>query len=119
MVSDHERQLRCLAMNDEKTISTFLGLKLEPGESTALTAKGRALVRLGALVGADGAPASFQWAVEVALAAGAKDEEVIATLVAAAPVVGMARVVSAAPEIAIALGYPVEAALELIADPNE
>jgi alkylhydroperoxidase/carboxymuconolactone decarboxylase family protein YurZ len=106
-------------MNEESSISSFLGLELEPEGTTAIDPKTRALVRLGALVGADGAPASFSWAVEVALASGATDEEVIGTLVAVAPVIGMARVVSAAPEIAIALGCPVETTLELIKDPQE
>ena len=34
------------------------------------------------------------------------------TLIAVAPTVGLARVVSAAPELALALGYDVDAALE-------
>jgi alkylhydroperoxidase/carboxymuconolactone decarboxylase family protein YurZ len=116
-VTENEQQLRCLAMNDESSISSFLGLRLESSDVATLGAKTTALVRLGALVGADAAPATLQWAVEAALAAGARDEEVIRTLVAVAPIVGLASVVSAAPDVAIALGYPVESALELISDP--
>src|SRR5688500_18301031 len=106
-------------MNDEASIRSFLGLKLEANEDASLGPKTSALVRLGALVASDAAPATFQWAVDVALAAGARDEEVIDTLVAVAPIVGMASVVSAAPDIAIALGYPIESALELISDPDD
>jgi 4-carboxymuconolactone decarboxylase len=116
-VPDVEKQLRCLAMNDEATVASFLGLDLDH-KGLKLRSKTRALVRLAALLGADAAPATYQWAVEVALAAGAKEEEVIGTMVAVAPVVGMARIVAAAPEIAIALGYPVEATLELIGEPR-
>src|SRR5688500_7944207 len=104
-------------MNDESSIASFLGLRLDAIDVAKLTAKTSALVRLGALVAADAAPATFQWAVDVALAAGASDEDVIGALVAVAPIVGMASVVAAAPDIAVALGYPIESALELISDP--
>jgi 4-carboxymuconolactone decarboxylase len=101
-------------MNDAGTIQSVLGLRLDPLGPPALHTKERALIQLGALVGADAAPASYQWVVNVALASGATDEEVIGALIAVAPIVGMTRVVAAAPEIAIALGYPIEAALEVI-----
>ena len=39
-------------------------------------------------------------------------DEIVGTLIAVAPTVGTARVVSAAPELALALGYDVEAAFE-------
>ena len=39
-------------------------------------------------------------------------DEIVGTLIAVAPTVGIARVVSAAPELALALGYDVEAAFE-------
>src|SRR5687767_8622457 len=104
-------------MNDEASISSFLGLTLDTTDDAVLAAKTTALIRLGALVGAHAAPATFQWAVDIALSAGADDEEIIGTVVAVAPIVGMASVVSAAPDIAIALGYPIESVLELISDP--
>jgi hypothetical protein len=43
---------------------------------------------------------------------GATFDEIVGCLIAVAPVVGLARVVSAAPELALALGYDVDAALE-------
>ena len=46
------------------------------------------------------------------MAAGATDDEIADVLLAIAPVVGLARVVCAAPDVAIALGYDIEAALE-------
>jgi len=50
--------------------------------------------------------------VEVAFATGASIDEIVGTLIAVAPTVGLPRVVSAAPELALALGYDVDAALE-------
>ncbi len=50
--------------------------------------------------------------MEAARAAGATDDEIVGVLIAVAPTVGLPRVVSAAPCVALALGYDVEAALE-------
>jgi alkylhydroperoxidase/carboxymuconolactone decarboxylase family protein YurZ len=47
--------------------------------------------------------------VEVARAAGATDREIVAVLVAVAPVVGGARVVDAAPRLALAMDHDVDA----------
>jgi alkylhydroperoxidase/carboxymuconolactone decarboxylase family protein YurZ len=47
--------------------------------------------------------------VEVARAAGASDREIVAVLVAVAPVVGGARVVEAAPRLALAMDHDVDA----------
>jgi 4-carboxymuconolactone decarboxylase len=117
LVSDYERKFRDLAMNDEKGITSLLGLHLGTNESCGLDAKTFALVRLGALVAIGAASVTYQWATEAALAGGASDDEIIGTLVTIAPVVGAARIVSAASDIAMALGFPVEAALEAIGAP--
>jgi hypothetical protein len=69
-------------------------------------------VRVAATVAVDAATASFQHAVALALAAGAKSEEVVAILEAVAPVTGASRVVQCAPKVALALSYDVDAALE-------
>ena len=63
---------------------------------------------MAALIATEAALASYQWAVESALAAGASDADIVDVLVAVAPVVGLARVAAAAPELALALGYDVE-----------
>jgi 4-carboxymuconolactone decarboxylase len=70
------------------------------------------LVRVAALIAADAPAASYRSAVEAAQRFGARHEELLATLLAVAEIVGSARVVSAAPRIALAAGYDVEAALE-------
>ena len=48
----------------------------------------------------------------LALAAGASNDEIVASLEAVTPVTGAARVVQCTPKIALALGYDVDAALE-------
>jgi 4-carboxymuconolactone decarboxylase len=48
------------------------------------------------------------------LDAGASYDEIVGTLIAVMPIVGVARVVSAAPKLGLALGYDVSAALELV-----
>ena len=60
-----------------------------------------------------GSPAvSLEWSSGRALAAGATEDEIADVLLAIVPVAGLGRVVCAAPDVAIALGYDIEAALE-------
>jgi alkylhydroperoxidase/carboxymuconolactone decarboxylase family protein YurZ len=115
-VNEYKERLRSLALNDERFVRSVLGMGAETVELSRLDPKTHALVRLGALLALDAAPSSYQEDVEIALAAGATVDEIVGTMVAVAPTVGLARVVSAAPELALALGYDVEAALE--AEPN-
>jgi 4-carboxymuconolactone decarboxylase len=101
---DHEKLLRRLALNDEGILGSLLGAPLADPDARWLDAKTTALVRLAGLVALEGASASYQWLIATALAAGATDEEVVAVLAALAPIVGIARVSSAAPEVALAIG---------------
>jgi 4-carboxymuconolactone decarboxylase len=104
-----EETLRRLALSDERSLRSALA---DPGMAGAsgLDAKAQALVRLGALLSVGAATSSLRWMVELAYAAGATDEEILAVLLAIAPAVGHARVVGVAPQLALALGYDVEAA---------
>lgn len=111
-VSRHEDILRSLATNDETFIENIVAMQLENIEASGLDPKTHALTRLGALVALDAAPASYQWTVGMAFAAGATVDEITGVLIAVAPTVGIARIVSAAPELALAIGYDVDAALE-------
>jgi alkylhydroperoxidase/carboxymuconolactone decarboxylase family protein YurZ len=54
----------------------------------------------------------LEWSTGRALAAGANEDEIADVLLAIAPVAGLGRVVSAAPGVATALDYDIEAALE-------
>lgn len=71
----------------------------------ALVPKVDLLVRLGALVAVGAATASLRGTVELAIAAGATEAEIVGVLVAVAPTVGVARVVATAPKLADAIGY--------------
>ena len=75
-------------------------------------ARTEALLRLSALVAIDAPRSSYRAVVSEALLAGARLEDLLAVLQAIAGEVGSARVVAAAPCIALAAGYDVEAALE-------
>ncbi|HET6686859.1 MAG TPA: carboxymuconolactone decarboxylase family protein [Jiangellaceae bacterium] len=108
----HHRWLRSLALNDEEFIDSVLSIRPEDVEASGLDPKAHALVRLGALLALDAAPASYQSVVGSALASGATVEEIVGVLIAVAPMVGIARIVSAAPELALAVGYDIDSALE-------
>ena len=108
----YKQTLRALALNDESFLESVLGMGHDTVEVSGLDKKTHALVRLGAAFAIDAAPSSYQSTIELALAAGAQVDEIVGTLIAVAPTVGIARVVSAAPELGLALGYDVEAALE-------
>lgn len=106
---DHEATLQGLATNDRTLITSLLEMQLENIAASGLDPRTHALVRLAALVAIDAPPASFIWNVEIALESGVKPEEMIGVLVALAPTVGFARIVAAAPELALALGIDIEA----------
>jgi alkylhydroperoxidase/carboxymuconolactone decarboxylase family protein YurZ len=110
-MADYKETLRRLALSDERFMETELGMG-GTDRVSRLDAKTHALVRLGAALAVDAAPSSYQSAVEPALAAGAGIDEILGTLIAVAPTVGLARVVSAAPELALALGYDLDVAME-------
>ena len=107
-VDEAERLLRSLALNDEESIERVLAVGASRGQSAALVPKVDLLVRLGALLAVGGATTSVRAAVERASEAGATEAELVAVLVAIAPAVGLARVVSAAPKLALAIGYDLE-----------
>jgi hypothetical protein len=71
-----------------------------------------ALLLLGATVAIGSSAVCLEWSTGRALGAGASEEEIAEVLLAIAPVAGLGRIVSAAPDVATALGYDVEAALE-------
>ena len=108
----YKETLRSLALNDEGFVESVLGMGRDTVGVSGLDQKTHALVRLAAGLAVDAAPSSYQSTIDLALAAGAGIDEIVGTLIAVAPTVGLARVVSAAPELALALGYDLDAALE-------
>ena len=107
-----QETLRRLAMIDEGFVADEAGLGLGLVKTSALDPKTAALLQVGVSV-AIGAPAvCLEWSACRALAAGASEDEIADVLLAIAPVAGLGRIVAAAPEVAIALGYDIAAALE-------
>lgn len=110
MKHDHEDLLRRLALSDEDAATVTLAKgAIRPA---GLDPKTWALVRLAGLIAVSSASASYQSSVTVAHAAGASDDEVVGVLMSVAPLVGTARVVDAAADLALALGYDVDLAFE-------
>jgi alkylhydroperoxidase/carboxymuconolactone decarboxylase family protein YurZ len=99
--------LRRLALNDERAVGAALSATTD-FDLSILGDKTRALLRIAALIAAESPAASYQWAVSVAMAAGAGDDEIVGVLLSVAAVVGEARVISAAPALASALGYELD-----------
>jgi 4-carboxymuconolactone decarboxylase len=110
-MDEYKEHLRRLAVHDDDLLEA---IAVEGGSNaaSAIDERTAALVRVGATVAVDGAVASFQHAVALAVAAGATNDEIVASLEAVTPVTGSARVVQCAPKVALALGYDVDAALE-------
>jgi len=109
-----EETLRRLAVFDEGFVRAGFGLDL--ARTSALDPRTAALLQLGVSVATGSSAVCLEWSAGRALAAGATKDEIADVLLAIAPVAGMGRVVSAAPGVATALEYDIEAALE---DPDD
>jgi len=110
-----EEQLRRLALHDEAFIESMLAMNLKwssPDEACRLSPKAQALVRLAALLALGAAPVSYQWGVDAALDADATTQEILGTMIAVAPISGIARVVQATPDVALQIGYDLDTAFE-------
>jgi 4-carboxymuconolactone decarboxylase len=107
-----EEVLRRLAIGDRTMIAAVAGSGDANPVSAHLDELTLALVRVAVLVPLDAPQSSYQAAVEAAVRAGASLEDLLATLLATIEAVGVPRAVSAAPRIALAAGYDVDAALE-------
>jgi alkylhydroperoxidase/carboxymuconolactone decarboxylase family protein YurZ len=111
---DAEELLRRLALNDENVVRSAVGAdSLSLSDGPDLDGKTSALVRLAALLSIGAATCSFRATVDVARAEGATNAEIVRVLVAVAPAVGGARIVGAAPRLALAIDYDVEDVAEV------
>jgi 4-carboxymuconolactone decarboxylase len=101
--------LRCLANEDTQ----FAAQLAERDEVTPAVLDGKtvALARLAALVAIGGAVSSYSVLTDAAISMGATADEIVDVLVAIVPIVGLPRAVSAAPSVALALGYDIEEGL--------
>jgi alkylhydroperoxidase/carboxymuconolactone decarboxylase family protein YurZ len=113
-MEDYQVTLRKLAVRDERYIEGLLQTDRANPTLAGLDDRSQALVRIGALIALNAAPAAYMESVNAARGAGASDEEIVGTLISVLQTVGVARVVTAAPNLGLALGYDVAAALELV-----
>lgn len=98
-------------MSDETPVLDLLvTMTAESVETSSLDAQSLMLARLAALVAVDAPPASYLLNLGPAGETGVDAEQVRGVLAAVAPVVGTARVASAAGNIARALGFATELA---------
>jgi 4-carboxymuconolactone decarboxylase len=116
---DHEEMLRKLSLGDDSYMEAVLAEERVNETASGLDGKTHALVRVAALVAIDATTPSYMEAIRSAQRWGASSEEILGCLLAIIPAVGIARVVSAAPKVGLALGYDVEAALEAHATPAD
>ncbi len=108
-VDEVELLLRRLALNDEESVGLVLAGGHDAAGCGSLRPKVDMLVRLGALLALGAATSSLRGAVEHAIEAGATEAEIVGVLIAVAPAVGLARVVSTAPRLATAIGFDLDA----------
>jgi alkylhydroperoxidase/carboxymuconolactone decarboxylase family protein YurZ len=111
---EYKLTLRKLALRDDHYIDALLSEEAANATLAGLDPKTHALVRIAALVVVDAAPPSYMSAIEAGLLAGVTYDEIVGTLIALIPIVGVARIVSAAPKLGLALGYDVSEALESV-----
>lgn len=111
-VDEREDLLRSLVLHDDGVVAAVLAEGVDTWSLSRLDARTHALVRLAALIAMHAPVVSYQSCVALALAAGATTDEILDTLVAVAPITGGVRIVAAAPALADAIGYDIDAAFE-------
>lgn len=105
MASNYTQRLRRLALNAPDLVEDDVGLL----ESSVDFGKSVAIARVAALVAIGGAEPSFDELVDAAMSSGASADEIVDAIIGLSPIVGLPRVVEAAPKLALALGYDIEA----------
>lgn len=101
-----------LALNDDALIAELTDSDEANLEASGLDPRAHALVRLGALLALDASPAAYASVVRLAIRAGVSIPEIVGVLVAVIPSIGIARAVSAAPDLALAVGFDVDDVIE-------
>lgn len=112
-MEDYKVTLRRLALRDDRYVDAVLSEERASPVLSGLGRRSHALVRIASLIAIDAAPPSYMSAVDAGLEAGLSKDEIVGVLIAVMPIVGVARVVSAAPDLALALGYDVAEAFEV------
>jgi len=113
-VDEYKRTLRTLTLGDDSYIDALLREEPANASLAGTDLRAHALIRIAALIALDAAPPSYLSAVQAGLEAGLPCDDVVGTLIAVLSIVGVPRVVAAAPKLALALGYDVAEALERV-----
>jgi alkylhydroperoxidase/carboxymuconolactone decarboxylase family protein YurZ len=93
-----------LAVGDADILREAVDLREAEQQSSGLDPVTFGLVKIAALIALDAPPASYLWQIANALDAGATAADILGVLRAVAPQVGGPKIISAAPEIMVALG---------------
>jgi hypothetical protein len=110
MLTDAQAErFRRLSIGDAAALDLLTATADQPA---VLSARIESLVRLAAVIVLDPSLPAYQYGVQRAFDAGAEVREVIAVLGAISSIAGSAVVIAAAPKLAMALGYDVDAAFE-------
>lgn len=105
MRSNYTERLRRLAVNEAGAAGEDVR---SLGGPTGLDPKTLALVGPAALVAVGAAEPSFGEQADAAVSAGASADEIVDVLIGVCTVVGVPRVVAAAPKLALALGHDLD-----------
>ena len=106
---NYTERLRRLAINDPTVLEAAV---TAPARAAPLGSREVALVQLAALVAVGGAVPSYGALVDAAVGSGVTPSQMVDVLAAIVPIIGLPRVVDAAPKLALALGYDTGAAFE-------
>jgi alkylhydroperoxidase/carboxymuconolactone decarboxylase family protein YurZ len=110
-MSDSEEVLRRLTIGEREFCRTLVTADLQASPH-GLDDRSQALLRLGATMMAGSSTPMWQQRVSDALENGLDFDDIVEALTTLAPTLGIDRVVAIAPELARALGYDIDAALE-------
>ena len=108
VTKDAEQTLRGVSEGDGALLEKLLSMQLDNLEASGLDPRSYALVKIATLIAIDAPPASYIAQLAFAHEVGVTTEEIIGVLVAAAPQVGIPKVIAAAPEIMLALDLPLD-----------
>ena len=104
MKPNHAQLLRRVVLNDKEALDSILTGGTDP---MGLDARWASLVRIAALLSVDSDASTFEWAVDLGIAAGLEDEEIFDALRVIAPVIGVAKLSSTLPRLMEALDVEV------------
>jgi 4-carboxymuconolactone decarboxylase len=107
---DEGRPTMSAAPDDTPIIDLVAKMTADSLESTSLDDHSLMLVRIAALAAVDAPPASYLMNIGAADKSGVSADQITGVLTAVAPIIGTARVVSAAGKVLEALGLAIEIA---------